>query len=79
MADEIRKKTRGQIDINPKQMRERFKTYRAKYKKAQVAASSTGFGLTEDDRKSGIHSISEKLNQMCPFYDQMDMIIIFIK
>ncbi|CAH7665908.1 hypothetical protein BY996DRAFT_6575452 [Phakopsora pachyrhizi] len=36
--------------------------------------SSTGFGLTEEDQSKGIITISQKLNLMCPCYEQMDHI-----
>ncbi|CAH7688534.1 hypothetical protein PPACK8108_LOCUS23500 [Phakopsora pachyrhizi] len=35
--------------------------------------SLTGFGLTEEDQSKGIITISQKLNLMCPCYEQMSV------
>ena len=72
MANKLKNKTKGRLDLTSKQMRKQFKNYRAKYKKAQMAASSTGFGLNDNDEANGISSVSEKLNSMCLFYEEMD-------
>ena len=53
-------------------MRERFKNYQSKYKKAQFASKSTGFGVTDEDIEAGITSVKEKLNSMCPYFHEMD-------
>ncbi|CAH7671823.1 hypothetical protein PPACK8108_LOCUS6651 [Phakopsora pachyrhizi] len=47
---------------------------KTKYEKAKKESSSTGFGLTEEDQSKGIITISQKLNLMCPCYEQMDHI-----
>ncbi|CAH7687198.1 hypothetical protein PPACK8108_LOCUS21947 [Phakopsora pachyrhizi] len=39
--------------------------------KGQKESSSRGFGLTEEDQTKGIITISQKLNLMCPCYEQM--------
>ena len=72
MAHELKKKTKGRLDLTPKQMRERFKNYQSKYRKAHLLSKSTGFGLTENDKRKGINSVSEKLKSLCPFFYQMD-------
>ena len=43
-----------------------------KYRKAKLDSESTGFGLTEDDRKNGITSVEEKLDNMCPLFSRMN-------
>jgi hypothetical protein len=55
-------------------MKDHFKSYKDKYKKAHTKFMSTGFGLTPADRKLGIKTIKDKLENMCPLYAQMDKI-----
>ncbi|KAI8461059.1 hypothetical protein BY996DRAFT_8683451 [Phakopsora pachyrhizi] len=74
MVNELNKKTKFGLHLTSKQMKDRFKTYRSRYGKAKKESSSTGFGLTEEDQCKGIITISQKLNLMCPCYEQMDHI-----
>ncbi|KNZ48142.1 hypothetical protein VP01_5882g1 [Puccinia sorghi] len=37
-------------------------------KKVHTKSITTGFGLTDEDRKAGISTINEKLERMCPHY-----------
>ena len=53
-------------------MKDWFNTYKDKYKKVHTKSISTGFGLTDEDRKAGITTIDEKLESMCPHYHAMN-------
>ncbi|KAI9601914.1 hypothetical protein KEM48_001202 [Puccinia striiformis f. sp. tritici PST-130] len=59
------------IILNARQMKERFKTYKGKFKKAHTESLSTGFGLTAANKKKGIKTIEAKLDNMCPLYAEM--------
>lgn len=72
MAANLKNKTKGRMDLSPKQMMERFKNYRSKYRKAHMLSSSTGFGISQADQERGIRSVFEKLDSICPYYDKMD-------
>ncbi|CAH7689234.1 hypothetical protein PPACK8108_LOCUS24261 [Phakopsora pachyrhizi] len=74
MLDELNKKTKSGLHLTSKQMKDRFKTYQSQYGKAKKESSSTGFGLTEEYQSKVIITISQKLNLMCPCYEQMDHI-----
>ncbi|KAI8442826.1 hypothetical protein BY996DRAFT_6573393 [Phakopsora pachyrhizi] len=74
MVNELKKKTKSGLHLTSKQMKDQFKTYQSQYGKAKKESSSTGFGLTEEDQSKGIIRISQKLNLMCPCYEQMDHI-----
>ncbi|KAI8453513.1 hypothetical protein BY996DRAFT_6527756 [Phakopsora pachyrhizi] len=74
MAAEVNQKSKSGLNISSKQMKERFKTYKAKYVKAKKMGDSTGFGVSEDDQSKGIITISQKLNNLCPCFEQMDVI-----
>ncbi|CAH7689715.1 hypothetical protein PPACK8108_LOCUS24835 [Phakopsora pachyrhizi] len=70
---EVNRKSKSGLNISSKQMKERFKNYKAKYVKAKKMSDSTGFGDSEDDQSKGIITISQKLNNLCPCFEQMDM------
>ena len=61
MATELKKKTKGRLDLTAKQMRERFKNYRKKYSEAHRLSISTGFGVNNADKKKGIDTVGEKI------------------
>ena len=60
--------------LTPKQMRERFRTYKLNYIKANKFSQSTGAGVTEADIERGIHTVEDKLDDICPYYEKMDNI-----
>ncbi|CAH7689937.1 hypothetical protein PPACK8108_LOCUS25122 [Phakopsora pachyrhizi] len=74
MAAEVNQKSKSGLNISSKQMKEWFKTYKAKYVKAKKMGDSTGFGVSEDDQSKGIITISQKLNNLCPCFEQIDVI-----
>ncbi|KAI9624975.1 hypothetical protein H4Q26_016542 [Puccinia striiformis f. sp. tritici PST-130] len=71
MAINLRNLSPSKIVLNARQMKERFKTYKGKFKKAHTESLSTGFGLTAADKKKGIKTIEAKLDNMCPLYAEM--------
>ncbi|CAH7667708.1 hypothetical protein PPACK8108_LOCUS2133 [Phakopsora pachyrhizi] len=72
MATEINKQSKTGLWLTSKQMRDCFKTYKNKYVKAKDMSKQTGFGTTEEDKNNKIFSISHKLNDVCPCYEDMD-------
>jgi len=72
MAINLRNQSATKINLTPCQMKDRFNTYKDKYKKVHTKSISTGFGLTDEDRKAGISTIDEKLESMCPHYHAMN-------
>ncbi|KAI8460334.1 hypothetical protein BY996DRAFT_6583653 [Phakopsora pachyrhizi] len=59
MAAEVNQKSKSGLKISSKQMKEH---------------DSTGFGVSEDDQSKGIITISQMLNNICPCFEQMDVI-----
>ena len=72
MAINLRNQSASKINLTPRQMKDWFNTYKDKYKKVHTKSISTGFGLTDKDRKVGITTIDEKLESMCPHYHAMN-------
>ncbi|KAI8444954.1 hypothetical protein BY996DRAFT_6495189 [Phakopsora pachyrhizi] len=66
MAAEVNQKSKTGLNISSKQMKERFKTYKDKLCQSQENG--------EDDQSKGIITISQKLNNLCPCFEQMDVI-----
>ena len=60
------------MSLTPKKMRERFRTYKLNYIKANKFSRSTGAGVTESDIEKGIHTLKDKLDDICPYYEKMD-------
>ncbi|KAI9910942.1 hypothetical protein PsorP6_010501 [Peronosclerospora sorghi] len=50
----------------------RYDSYLATYKKTRAKSKTTGFGLTDADRRAYRHTIDAKLVFMCPFFNIMD-------
>jgi hypothetical protein len=66
MAIHLRNVSPTKINLTPQQMKDRFKLYKDKYKKAHTRFMSAGFGLNPADWKVGITTIKDKLENMCP-------------
>jgi hypothetical protein len=49
-------------------MKDCFHCYKDKYKKTHTLSLATGFGLTPEDQQTGIQTIEQKLNSLCPHY-----------
>ncbi|KAI9328143.1 hypothetical protein BDR26DRAFT_874399 [Obelidium mucronatum] len=50
----------------------RYDAYLRTYKATKKAAEATGFGVTDEESKKGIKTVDEKLEIMCPNYQQLD-------
>ncbi|KAF9201110.1 hypothetical protein BGZ59_002899 [Podila verticillata] len=72
LAEIVSRKSKGRISIGPRAMKERFKRYKSKYYKTKTVSLGTGFGIVIEDRRRGIYSITDKLDNMCPFFNKMD-------
>ena len=72
MAINLRNQSATKINLTPRQMKDRFNTYKDKYKKVHTKSISTGFWLTDEDCKVGISAINEKLESMFPHYHAMN-------
>jgi hypothetical protein len=75
MAINLRNQSNSKIDLNSRQMKDRFNSYKDKYKKTHTLSLSTGFGLTEEDRLAGITTIDDKLDKMCPHFHAMHQLM----
>ncbi|KAI9605030.1 hypothetical protein H4Q26_003001 [Puccinia striiformis f. sp. tritici PST-130] len=76
MAINLRNQSPSKINLTAQKMKDRFNSYKDKYKKAHTEATSTGFGLTAADRKAGVRTIEEKLEKMCPNYSAMNKLMV---
>jgi len=69
LAEVVSKQSMGRLNLNAKAMHERFRRHRRTY---ATARESSGFGVTDEDRKNGIYTIAHKLESMCTCYARMD-------
>ncbi|MBW0579208.1 hypothetical protein O181_118923 [Austropuccinia psidii MF-1] len=74
MAIEVNKKSQNFLNLSSSSIQYQWKTYKKKYMAAKKFENSTGDGLTEEDESKGIKSMSEKIESMCPFYAEMDLL-----
>ncbi|ETN18557.1 hypothetical protein PPTG_04132 [Phytophthora nicotianae INRA-310] len=64
--------SKGKFSLKPHQMRNRFTTYKARYLRTKEYEDSTGAGVTTEDAAKGIHTLKQKLDLMCPWYEKMN-------
>ncbi|KAF9536281.1 hypothetical protein EC957_011708, partial [Mortierella hygrophila] len=72
LAQLVSKQSKGRLNINGKAMRERFQRHMKVFTDVKRKADSTGFGVTEEDNRSGIYTVTHKLESMCTCYARMD-------
>ncbi|KAG0014465.1 hypothetical protein BGZ81_000433 [Podila clonocystis] len=72
LAKLLNRESRGRLSLDARSMKERFKRYKKKYRSVKLLPLSTGAGITVEDRKKGIYTITAKRESMCPFYSKMD-------
>ncbi|KAI9625525.1 hypothetical protein KEM48_010787 [Puccinia striiformis f. sp. tritici PST-130] len=75
-APPVGRPVKGTINGFDPKMKDRFNSYKDKYKKAHTEATSTGFGLTAADQKAGVRTIEEKLEKMCSNYSAMNELMV---
>ncbi|PLW12991.1 hypothetical protein PCANC_20939 [Puccinia coronata f. sp. avenae] len=61
----------SKISLSSRQMKDCFNSYKDKYKKTHMLSLATGFGLTPEDQQTGIQTIEQKLDSLCPHYQAM--------
>ncbi|PLW11753.1 hypothetical protein PCANC_21178 [Puccinia coronata f. sp. avenae] len=71
MAINLQNQSTSKISLSSGQMKDRFNSYKDKYKKTHTLSLATGFGLTPEDRQTGIQTIKQKLDSLCPHYQAM--------
>ncbi|PLW39480.1 hypothetical protein PCANC_16813 [Puccinia coronata f. sp. avenae] len=71
MAINLRNQSTSKISLSSRQMKDCFNSYKDKYKKTHTPSLATGFGLTPEDRQTGIQTIEQKLDSLCPHYQAM--------
>ncbi|PLW25736.1 hypothetical protein PCANC_25520 [Puccinia coronata f. sp. avenae] len=71
MAINLRNQSTSKISLSSRQMKDHFNSYKDKYKKTHTLSLATGFGLTPEDRQTGIQTIEQKLDSLCPHYQAM--------
>ncbi|MBW0536115.1 hypothetical protein O181_075830, partial [Austropuccinia psidii MF-1] len=74
MAIEVNKKSQNLLSLSSSSIRDQWQTYKKKYMAAKKFKNLTGAGITEEDESKGIKSMSEKLESMCPSYEEMDVL-----
>ncbi|PLW47540.1 hypothetical protein PCANC_07819 [Puccinia coronata f. sp. avenae] len=57
------------VSVTGSQLRQRLDTYKNKYRKAKDFEQNTGAGIEEQE---GYSSLKQKLEAICPWYNQMD-------
>ena len=71
MADFVNKKVPGSY-WDAKTAKNRFELYLKAYKKTRKLSISTGWGVTESDKKKGIHTIAAKKESLCPNFERLE-------
>ncbi|PLW56946.1 hypothetical protein PCANC_02852 [Puccinia coronata f. sp. avenae] len=71
MAINLQNQSTSKISLSSRQMKYCFNSYKDKYKKIHTLSLATGFGLTPEDRQTGIQTIEQKLDSLCPHYQAM--------
>ena len=71
MAINLRNQSLSKISLTSRQMKDCFNSYKDKYKKTHTLSLATGFGLTPEDQQTGIQTIEQKLDSLCPHYQAM--------
>ncbi|PLW36607.1 hypothetical protein PCASD_11362 [Puccinia coronata f. sp. avenae] len=71
MAINLQNQSTSKISLSSGQMKDCFNSYKDKYKKTHTLSLATGFGLTPEDRQTGIQTIKQKLDSLCPHYQAM--------
>jgi hypothetical protein len=71
MAINLQNQSLSKISLTSRQMKDCFNSYKDKYKKTHTLSLATGFGLTPEDRQTGIQTIKQKLDSLCPHYQAM--------
>lgn len=59
-------------DWSLQRTKSRYESYYKQYKDAKRASMQTGFGCSSEDMNNGIVTIEMKLNELCPFFPEMD-------
>ncbi|KAL6574680.1 hypothetical protein OROMI_011965 [Orobanche minor] len=75
LATIINSRFRGKFNLDHKLMADRWRTYMKKYIVAREKSSSTGFGITDEDKKRNIHTVQAKLDMICPHYERMHALV----
>ncbi|KAG0256879.1 hypothetical protein BGZ95_005377 [Linnemannia exigua] len=65
---------RGGLVLTGSSLKSRFRRYLDKYKKIKDDEKLTGFGLTEEDYKEKVTTISRRYENQCPRFERMDRI-----
>ncbi|KAI9919387.1 hypothetical protein PsorP6_017568 [Peronosclerospora sorghi] len=71
LAQYVNRKVPG-TEWDEKEGKSRYESYLATYKKNRAKSNTTGFGLTDSDRRADRHTIDAKLDLMCSFLNIMD-------
>ncbi|PLW08413.1 hypothetical protein PCASD_20356 [Puccinia coronata f. sp. avenae] len=71
MAINLQNQSTSKISLSSRQMKDRFNSYKDRYKKTHTLSLATGFGLTPEDQQTGIQTIKQKLDSLCPHYQAM--------
>ncbi|KAL6533353.1 hypothetical protein OROMI_027465 [Orobanche minor] len=75
LATIINSRFRGKFNLDHKSMADRWRTYMKKYIAAREKSSSTGFGVTDEDKKRNIHTVQAKMDMICPHYERMHALV----
>ncbi|PLW53126.1 hypothetical protein PCANC_11341 [Puccinia coronata f. sp. avenae] len=71
MAINLQNQSTSKISLSSRQMKDCFDSYKDKYKNTHTLSLATGFGFTPEDRQTGIQTIKQKLDSLCPHYQAM--------
>ncbi|KAF9930991.1 hypothetical protein FBU30_010996 [Linnemannia zychae] len=72
LAREVSKNSQGRLNINGKNMRERFGRHMKIYRDTKRKSDEIGFGITKMDKRNNIYTVAQKLEKMCTCYARMD-------
>ncbi|MBW0584783.1 hypothetical protein O181_124498 [Austropuccinia psidii MF-1] len=74
MAVEVNKEAPNHLNLSSSSIQDQWKTYKKNYMAAKIFENLTRAGITEEDESNIIKSMSEKIESMCTFYAEMDVL-----
>ena len=72
LAEFLKKRTKGEMDLSAKAIKERLNRHLKKYRETKQASEKTGFGVTSEDYAKGIFTNEDKLESLCYCYERID-------
>lgn len=74
LAGAVSEQSKGRLNVNGKNMRDRFRRHMKLYTSTKMGAQSICFFVTPQDNRRGIYTVAQKLEDLCTCYARMDVL-----